>query len=259
MKLLSMIDAASFIGEPTDFMGICLIYPPKVKDIIASGPFLKYYRFFTFSQEEVEEEIKRLGLPIETGVNALHFLINICKNDKNFEESILKGLEYFLHEKATILYEQKVILIGEITPENLSNIENLRLITTNNYFEFQNAIRRSAGFPEEKPPVPIDPDEDPRIRKMKEKIRERDRIKAKRAAEGKTDGISLSTSLAAICCMGIGLTPLNIGEMSYAAIAPLTKMMQEKEKYDLDIHSILAGADPKKVKPKYWIRNFEKD
>jgi hypothetical protein len=61
---------------------------------------------------------------------------------------------------------------------------------------------------------------------MKEKIRERDRIKAKAAAEGKGgNGISLSTSLAAICCMGIGLTPLNIGELSYAAITPIMSMM----------------------------------
>jgi hypothetical protein len=32
---------------------------------------------------------------------------------------------------------------------------------------------------------------------------------------------------------------------------------QEQEKYRLDIESLLAGADSKKVKPKYWIRNLE--
>ena len=69
----------------------------------------------------------------------------------------------------------------------------------------------------------------------------------------------METTLAAICCMGIGITPLNIGEMSYAAIGPIMNMMQEKEKYDIDIRSLLAGADSKKVKPKYWIRNNEKD
>jgi hypothetical protein len=30
-----------------------------------------------------------------------------------------------------------------------------------------------------KPPEPFDPDEDPRVRRIKEKARERDRIKAK--------------------------------------------------------------------------------
>ena len=69
----------------------------------------------------------------------------------------------------------------------------------------------------------------------------------------------MQTCLVAICCMGIGLTPLNIGEMSYAAIGPIMKMSQEKEKYDIDIRSLLAGADSKKIKPKYWIRNSDKD
>ena len=31
------------------------------------------------------------------------------------------------------------------------------------------------------------------------------------------------------------------------------------EKYDIDIRSLLAGADSKKVKPKYWIRNSDKE
>lgn len=55
--------------------------------------------------------------------------------------------------------------------------------------------------------------------------------------------------------MGIGITPLNIGELSYASIGVIMNMMQDKEKYDIDIRSLLAGASSKKVKPKYWIRN----
>jgi hypothetical protein len=61
--------------------------------------------------------------------------------------------------------------------------------------------------------------------------------------------------MTAICCMGIGITPLNIGEMSYASVGELMKVMQDKEKYDIDIRSLLAGADSKKIKPKYWIMN----
>ena len=63
--------------------------------------------------------------------------------------------------------------------------------------------------------------------------------------------------IASICCMGIGITPLNIGEMSYVALELVMKRCQEKEKYELDIKSLLAGADSKKLKPKYWIKNFE--
>ena len=34
-------------------------------------------------------------------------------------------------------------------------------------------------------------------------------------------------------------------------------LSQNIQKYEIDIDSLLAGADSKKIKPKYWIRNFE--
>ena len=68
---------------------------------------------------------------------------------------------------------------------------------------------------------------------------------------------TLGTLLTAICCMGIGLNPLNIGEMSYACVHWLIAMEQQKEEYDIDIRALLAGADSKKVKPKYWIKNID--
>jgi hypothetical protein len=58
-------------------------------------------------------------------------------------------------------------------------------------------------------------DEDPRVKAIKAKARYRDKLKAKQNAK---KGLSLFHTLASICCMGIGLTPLNIGEMSYVAM-----------------------------------------
>ena len=55
--------------------------------------------------------------------------------------------------------------------------------------------------------------------------------------------------------MGIGLTPLNIGEISYASIGKLVEANQKKENYQLDCNGLLVGGDPKKMK--YWIRNSE--
>ena len=83
---------------------------------------------------------------------------------------------------------------------------------------------------------------------MKAKARLRDRVKAKKGM-----GLSLGDSLVSICCMGIGLTPLNIGEISYAALGKIIDRYQKKEAYETDIQSILAGADAKKIHPKYWI------
>ena len=117
-------------------------------------------------------------------------------------------------------------------------------------------VRQSCGDKPIKPPEPFNPNENPRIRRIKDLARKRDRIKAKQASK---NGISLSSCLVAICCMGIGITPLNIGEMSYASVGEIMKVMQDKEKYDIDIRSLLAGADSKKIKPKYWIGNTDKE
>ena len=87
---------------------------------------------------------------------------------------------------------------------------------------------------------------------MKALARYRDKIKMK---SGK--GLNLETLLSSICCMGIGITPLNIGEISYVAANTLIMRFQEKEKYEIDIRSIQAGAEAKKIKPKYWIRNLD--
>jgi hypothetical protein len=88
---------------------------------------------------------------------------------------------------------------------------------------------------------------------MKRKARYRDKVKAKQ----KNGGITLYTSMTSICCMGIGITPLNIGEMSFVALNNLVSKYQDKEKFELDVKSLLAGGDSKKIKPVYWIKNLE--
>jgi hypothetical protein len=50
---------------------------------------------------------------------------------------------------------------------------------------------------------------------MKAKARYRDKIKAKQQAK---NGLTLFSTMTSICCMGIGITSLNIGEMSYVAM-----------------------------------------
>jgi len=125
----------------------------------------------------------------------------------------------------------------------------MRLLTEENFFDFQNKIRESFGVEPE--PIP-DPNEDLVAKRVKAAARRRKRLAAKNKNKR---GVSLTTTLGAICCMGIGLNPLNIGEISYASIDVLTNLYQQKEKYQTDIDSLMAGADPKKVHPKYWIKD----
>ena len=204
------------------------------------------------TQEEIEDEAVQKNPDANKFLTPMEYLLAACYQSKEIEKIMKEGFEFFLKVPVTFLYDAKSILIGDLgeVMKTVKSLDDLVMIQENEYFDFQNAMRAAFG---EKPVEPPNPNEDPRIKRMKAKARYRDKIKAKQGG-----GLSLQTSLEAICCMGIGLTPLNIGEVSYAAIGTIMERYQMKEKYDIDIKSLLAGAKASKVNPVYWIKNIDK-
>ena len=245
----------SFICEPSQFKPGIKIYPPTVRQVITCERYNLYGHILTYSQEEVEDELLEAEKTLESYPTPLEFLLSNSYHNKQYEQACKEAFQFFLHEEVTFLYEEKLIVIGNIKDvlRKAESLQDLVMIKEEEFFDFQNMIREYIG---KKRVTPPNPNEHPKIKEMKRRARYRDKIKAKQATKGK-DGISLFTVLVSICCMGLGITPLNIGEMSYVAIESILRKYQEKEKYELDINSLLAGADSKKIKPQYWIRNFE--
>lgn len=250
-----MINEKIFLGFPLDFKDICKVYPPTVNDMCGDEEFEYCQTLFMITQEELEDAYVNENVPaIPTPFQYL--LMNVHQDDVA-RVNVLHGFQKLLHEPVTIVPELEVIIIGkseeELDPDK--DLENPRVIDANNYFDFQNVVRTVLGAQPVEPPVE---DEDPRIRRYKAKIRASERMIA-RKKQKKGSGTNFGTLIAAICCMGIGLTPLNIGEISYACVPWLIGMSQQKEEYDIDIRALLAGADKKKVKPKYWIKDLNEE
>ena len=248
-----MSKEAYFIGAPVDFKPGVTIYPPKVRDVVTNHSYGLYVQLLTLSQEEIEDLFTQEGKIPERFPTPMEFLLNNCYHSKEYESAAKAALEFFLKIKVDFLYEQKKIIIGDLSEvlSGLKNLNDLVTISEEEFFNLQNQIRLSTSL------KPIDApkkDEHPKIRAMKAKARYRDKVKAKQNAK---NGLTLFSTMASICCMGIGLTPLNIGEMSYVALNTLLGHYQAKEKYEMDIDSLLAGASSKKVKPVYWIKNLE--
>ena len=250
-----MLNPAILIGQPLNFKGKLNIYPPTVKEVVTNPNFGVLYKLITINQDDIKDELKDKLSENEKIPTPFEYLLINAQYIKGFSTILRDAFQFFCRVDISFLFEEKKVIIGNIE-ELVQTITNIEHLTEEEFFDFQNIIRCSCGDKPEKPPEPIDPNEDPRVLRIKELARYRERVKAKQASK-KGNGISLSTCLVAICCMGIGVTPLNIGEMSYASVGEIMKVMQNKEKYDIDIRSLLAGADSKKVKPKYWIRNFD--
>ena len=245
-----MIDSNAFLGLPIQFKSICKIYPPKIQDILMEQNYPVYRKLFLMTQEDIEDEFVENKFSMVDIPDPMDYLFQLSE-DIRIKKIIIEGFEFFLHESALLLADQKMIVVGNLKDDliHIKSVDELRIIKKEDYFDFQNALRRAIG---EKEAEPYNPNENPKIKYFKAKARLRDRIKAK-----SKDLLTLGSTLASICCMGIGITPLNVGELSQAAISVIMRTYQEKNKYDIDIQSLLAGADSKKIKPQFWIRNIE--
>lgn len=246
-----MIDPKFFIGSPIAFDNICWVYPPKIKDIVNDDNYAVYRKILLTSQEEIEDIFVEGNLSFDVLPTPLEYIFLLCQSSDEVKDLCLKAFQFFIHEPIFLLPELTKIIVGDIKDSlgQAKSIEQLRIINNDNFFDLQNLIRRSIG---EKEVEPYNPNENPKIKYFKAKARLRDKVKAKSG-----EGLNLGSTMAAICCMNFGINPLNIGELSQAALTVLIRYYQEKSKYDNDIAFLLAGADSKKIQPQYWIRNIE--
>ncbi len=246
-----MIDERFLLGHPVSFGSHFYIYPPTVDDVVRSDMFPVFRKLLTTSQEELEDIYADQSIDVEDVPTPLENLLSLTYRNEAIAKQVQDAFFFFTKESVLFIYDQKAIAVGNIE-ESLAeakDLDDLPLLTEDNFFDFQNLIRGSLGETKLEPP---NPDEDPRVKRIKAKARYRDKVKARKGG-----GLHLSSTLSAICCMGLGLNPLNIGKISYAAVPVLVRYYQEKEKYETDVRSLLDGADSKTVKPKYWIRNIE--
>lgn len=249
-----MININAFLGYPIPFNDICTIYPPTIEQSLTTQNYSYMQKLFTLSQEEIEdmyiEHEQNTGENLGQPPTPFKYLLSQAYISSQNYEKVKEAFRFFCKVDITILFDREEIWLCDFEKELANNktIEDLIAIpkiTEENYFNFQNKIRESLGI---RPVESYELITNERVRRYKAKARLRDRIKAKRQS-----GISLETTLIAICCMGIGITPLNIGKLSCAALSSLIKTYQNKEKYEIDMSMLLAGADSKKIHPKYWI------
>lgn len=249
-----MIDASIFIGKPIPFNSKININVPKVKDVIGNRNYPFYSSIFTISQEDIwdriaEQQGKEItGMPIENAVTPFEYLLLNYYGSDLLKEKIIEAFYFWTGEKVRIYPEKKKILFVS-SLANAKSPSDLMILTEDNYFNFQNCIRIAENKEILEPP---DPDINPKVAMIKAKGRLREKIKNK---HGNKSNIPISKIIVALCCMGIGLNPLNIGEIPYPCIDEIFKMMQDKEKYEADFKIATSGFNTKKIYPKYWINN----
>lgn len=244
------INPAFLMGVPIHFKKICKVYPPTLNEVLEIPAYNQYVHLLTQSQEDIWDELaEKEGEIPPNSPTPFQDLVSRSEKSPAIKRLLEEAVSFFTHEQVSLKGE--VIIFTEGL-ENVTDISQLRAIHEDNYFDFQNLVRQSIGEEVKEPPVT---DDHPKIALIKAKGRKRDRLVKKK---GNQSTISLSTMLVALSCMNVGFSLLKkCGEISYLAISPLFKMAQEKEKHETDKQLIAGGADAKKIRTKYWIREIK--
>ena len=251
------MNPAIFIGEPLFYKHDIKVYPPLIKHVVGNPRYSSYAAIFTTSQEDIWDMIAEKegreadGKPVDKAPTPFEFFLNNCYQSPEFAQIAIEAFELFTHEKVRINPEGKIVLFLNGLKE-AKDVSELRIMQEEDFFDFQNLVRQVLG---EDPVEAPNPNMNPKVALIKAKGRLRERIKKKK---GNKSGISFDTMLVALCCMNLGLNPLNIGEIPYPAASALFAMSQDKEKYETDLKVATAGFGNKKVKPKHWIKNSDK-
>ena len=164
-----------------------------------------------------------------------------CEIDNEFLLELKNAFLTFIREEVTILISSCQIVIGSPLDK--------RIIDNDNFSDFQNVVRLQNKIAEV---AKIPENESERAKHFREKRELRDAVKRKQQGANAPSFLDL---MSAMCAYGVGITPLNIKDMSLFALYHQLNVNGSKERYNTEMHFLYGGADPKKLKPQYWITN----
>ena len=229
----------AFLGKPSKFQDICLIYPLFVPEIVEMGinQYYEYLGLLLIDDNEIRKIFEKKGIDYSKDkITPLEFLLSNAEVNDKFFLDLQLAFSTFIKEEILLLPKINSILIGDAKQK--------RLITKENFSDFQDILRiQNRRKIEEAPPE----DESPAQKKMRllrEKVAETKRKQAQKKGE---DGQSFLDTLEIAEVFGI-----DIQKCTLFSLYRLVPRHQAREKWDQDIQMLCAGADPQKIKTKYW-------
>ena len=228
----------------SELPGICKVYPITVGTVLEMGSdeYSKRLNILLLNSTDVEKILKEKGVEVKEGESPspLAFLLQNAAVDDNFFLELKAAFSTFIKEDILLLPTLNAVLIG-------SKVEK-KLITEDNFSDFQTILRIQNRKSVPKPPPENESALAKKMRLAKEK---RDYYKRKQQQKNGA-AMDLADLLEIAEVFGI-----DYKNKSIYAFYGLIQRHQLRERYEQDIRMLCAGADPQKIKAKYWGSNPE--
>lgn len=244
---IQQIGALSFLNFPFAFEDICFIHPISVESIISlDQEYDKSLQLLTINRIFIKDLLKQKDIQISNDnelntISPLAYLMKSCQVHPEIIKDLEKAFLIFIKEKATILYDLNKIVIGDYSDK--------RILDETNFSDFQNVIRIQNKIPIIQD---IPENEDPRAKRFRELREYRDFIKLNQKNTDK-DSADFLTLMSVLCSSNCNITPFNIKQLSIYSFYSLLNINMARERYDVEMNYLYAGADSKKLKPKHYL------
>lgn len=248
---LNIDDSMLLYGEPILIPTTQItIAPIRLKEIgkIGINNFYTYLNILTFDSDSVIED-KETFKDIPKNEKDFLFFIMMCKENKSFRNTVTKALKFFI--KKEVLFIEDFNMFNFILKGN-DGVDTIIPLDLNIFEVLQYIIKKQNFiFPKEEEFKPNSSKAAEIIEKTKKGRKKLMDIK------NKNSNVSLGDLIASLAAKGNGLNILSIWNINYYAFNDQLQRLKMIEEYDMGLKSILAGADSKKVKLEYWIRDIQ--
>jgi len=226
---------------------LCTVYPVTLRQIATVGAknFYSYLNVFTLNKEDVDEYFANEQMDMD--LTPFQFLLVMTQMDSQYYITVQEAFKLFLHEdNFTLLRQNEAIVLGDINDNRVIDSEMFEVI--------KKIVEASNILDTESSEARMDNPSDAKAAQIIKKLKEGKKMREK--AKGNSS-LSFSDLVASLAAGGNGLNILNVWDLPYYAFNDQFKRMQMREEYENTYRSLLAGADPKKVKLRYWVDTIQ--
>lgn len=246
------IELSLLRGKPFQFSKEIFIYSPTIAEIEDFGEenFFSAINGLTLTQLEADAFLENRKLNVNLTAMQLFFEFMRQESERTKTELVL---ELLTHNKVVILPEYHCIILGTSDTDS-SEISDENVITKDDFYSFQNAIRKALGRA-----ISVEEDlskiTDPKILAIKKKLRQGEiaRAKAKIQQNSQNENCAKITINDMILSIVV-YTGLSIDEVfsySYFALCNLYDRIRDKELYNEETIFMSQGV---KIKNHYnWM------
>lgn len=225
--------------------------PIIVDEVVDIGEkqFYKYLNNLCFDVDDLQLGFEEKQRIVNEKITTFQILVSGCYHDLEHLQLILKALKFFFKNDVCFLREYGIFFFGDFEESLFITSDNYELIKS--ILKLQNGISKNE-FEDENP-------NDERTKLLLEKRKKAREKLAKAKAKnnnGESEPLSFADIVSIMCSNANGVTNENVWYMNFYFFQDQFQRMKLIEDYDINIKSILAGANPDEIDVKHYMSHI---